>query len=47
MYHFVSWNVAAGVIKVVLIDTNDDLAEDMKNKLTAEKRGTLFKQLIY
>ena len=43
-YHFVMWNLAAGVIKVTWIDNNSNLADAMKNRLTTEKRGTLFGQ---
>ena len=41
------WHVAAGVITVAWIDTNDNLEDVMMNILTAEKRGGLFGQWNY
>ena len=43
-YHFVRWCVSAGVIKVVCIEINANLAGVVTIRLTAEKRGGLFLQ---
>ena len=41
-YHSTRWHVAAGVIKVAWINTDDNLADAMTKRLTAEKRERLF-----
>ena len=41
------WYAALGVIKVVWIDTNNNLADSMMKRWEAEKRGTLFEQWAY
>ena len=40
--HLVSYNVAAGVVKIVLISTPDNIAEAFKKRLTEAKREKLF-----
>ena len=41
-YHFCRWHVAAGVIRVAWIHTDDNLADAMTKRLTSEKRNYLF-----
>ena len=41
-YHFCQWNVAAGVIRVAWIHTDDNLTHAMTKKLTSEKSDCLF-----
>jgi hypothetical protein len=46
-YHAVRWAVAAGVITVGKIHTNDNLADAMTKRLTAAKRDYLFGNWTY
>ena len=41
-YHSTRWHIAAGVIRVAWINTEDNLADAMAQRLTAEKRDRLF-----
>ena len=41
-YHSTRWHVAAGVVRVVWINTDDNLADAMTKRLTREKRDRLF-----
>ena len=41
-YHSTRWHVAAGVIRVAWINTDDNLADAMTKRLTAKKRDRLF-----
>ena len=46
-YHFVRWNVAAGVIKVAWIRTEDNIADAMTKRLSGEKRDHLYGEWTY
>ena len=46
-YYSTRWHVAAGVIKVAWINTDDNLADTMTKRLTAEKRDRLFRGWTY
>ena len=46
-YHLVCQNVADGVVKIVWILTEDNIADTLKNISTEEKRKTLFSDWTY
>ena len=46
-YHSTRWHVAAGVIRVGWIHTDDNLADAMTKRLTREKRDRLFDGWTY
>ena len=46
-YHSCRWHVAAGVIRVAWIHTDDNLADAMTKRLTSEKRNRLFGCWMY
>ena len=46
-YHFVRWNVAAGVCTIAWIDTNNNLADAFTKRLTAAVREFLFGEWTY
>ena len=46
-YHLVRWNVAAGIIIVIWIPTNENLADAFTKRLTAERRIYLFGNWTY
>ena len=46
-YHSTRWHVAAAVIRVAWINTDDNLADAMTKRLTTEKRGRLFRGWTY
>ena len=46
-YHFVRWNVAAGVVSIAWIDTNQNLADAFTKRMTENKRDNLFGNWTY
>ena len=46
-YHYVRWNVAAGVIRVSWISTDDNIADALTKRLTHDRREDLFFQWTY
>jgi hypothetical protein len=46
-YHAVRWSVAAGIIRVGKVDTNENLTDAMTKRLTAAKRNYLFGNWTY
>ena len=46
-YHFVRWNVAAGVISIAWINTDDNIADAMTKRLGSAKRDKLFGDWTY
>ena len=46
-YHFVGWNVAAGVCSIAWIETKFNLADAFTKRLTAPVRDYLFGEWTY
>ena len=46
-YHAVRWSVAARILRVGKVDTDENLADAMTKRLTVEKRNYLFRNWTY
>lgn len=46
-YHYVRWNVAAGITRTIWIPTDENLADPYTKRLSAEKRSYLFGNWTY